>query len=176
MINLITKKINNNFYFFNGLNELLNIEKFKDENTIKKEINIFFNIIKNKYDFIIIELSNNNLNIINKEFLYKCNLNFIISESNILALNELNNLLDIYFNKWKIKINNSQIIFNKYNIISINKNLISNFLKFKNKIHNIRENKFYSILINKKFKINILLKNKNIKKDIKKLIYEIKKL
>ena len=175
IINLYTKKIDNNFYFFNGLNILLNNKIIKDRKLIIKEINIFLSYIKNKYDFIIIELSKNNLNIINKEFLNKSNLNFIISEANILGINETNNLLNFYFNKLEIKNNNLQIILNKYNFISINKKLISNFLNFKNKIHKIRENKFYSILLNNYFKIKILLKNKYIKKDINKIIYEIEK-
>ena len=178
IINLYTKKINNNLYFFYGLNYLLNNKKNKsnqNNNILKKQINIFFNIIKNKYDFIIIELSKNNPDIINKELLNISNLNFVIAESNILSLNEINNLLNIYFYKWKIKKNNLQIILNKFNINSINEKLISNFFNFKNKIHKIKENKLYFIFLNNFNKINILLKNKNIKKYMKNIIYEIKK-
>ena len=178
IINLYTKKINNNLYFFYVLNYLLNNKKNKsnqNNNILKKQINIFFNIIKNKYDFIIIELSKNNPDILNKELLNISNLNFVIAESNILSLNEINNLLNIYFYKWKIKKNNLQIILNKFNINSINEKLISNFFNFKNKIHKIKENKFYFIFLNNFNKINILLKNKNIKKYMKNIIYEIKK-
>ena len=178
IINLYTKKINNNLYFFYGLNYLLNNKKNKsnqNNNILKKQINNFFNIIKNKYDFIIIELSKNNPDILNKELLNISNLNFVIAESNILSLNEINNLLNIYFYKWKIKKNNLQIILNKFNINSINEKLISNFFNFKNKIHKIKENKFYFIFLNNFNKINILLKNKNIKKYMKNIIYEIKK-
>ncbi len=176
ILKIFTKKINDNFYFFNGLNILLNNKKYKDEKIIKKEINIFFEIIKNKYNYIIIDLSKNNFNNINKEILEKSNLNFLISEANILAINEINNLLNFYLNKLEIRKDNLQIILNKNNIISINKNLVSNFLKFKNKIHIIKENKFFSILINDYYKINILLKNKNVKKDMYKIIKEIEKL
>ena len=178
IINLYTKKINNNLYFFYGLNYLLNNKKNKsnqNNNILKKQINNFFNIIKNKYDFIIIELSKNNPDILNKELLNISNLNFVIAESNILSLNEINNLLNIYFYKWKIKKNNLQIILNKFNINSINEKLISNFFNFKNKIHKIKENKLYFIFLNNFNKINILLKNKNIKKYMKNIIYEIKK-
>ena len=176
ILKIFTKKINDNFYFFNGLNILLNNKKYKDEKIIKKEINIFFEIIKNKYNYIIIDLSKNNFNNINKEILEKSNLNFLISEANVLAINEINNLLNFYLNKLEIRKDNLQIILNKNNIISINKNLVSNFLNFKNKIHIIKENKFFSILINDYYKINILLKNKNVKKDMYKIIKEIEKL
>ena len=100
----------------------------------------------------------------------------MISEANVLAINEINNLLNFYLNKLEIRKDNLQIILNKNNIISINKNLVSNFLNFKNKIHIIKENKFFSILINDYYKINILLKNKNVKKDMYKIIKEIEKL
>ena len=176
ILKIFTKKINDNFYFYNGLNILLNNKKYKDEKIIKKEINIFFEIIKNKYNYIIIDLSKNNFNNINKEILEKSNLNFLISEANVLAINEINNLLNFYLNKLEIRKDNLQIILNKNNIISINKNLVSNFLNFKNKIHIIKENKFFSILINDYYKINILLKNKNVKKDMYKIIKEIERI
>ena len=141
ILKIFTKKINDNFYFFNGLNILLNNKKYKDEKIIKKEINIFFEIIKNKYNYIIIDLSKNNFNNINKEILEKSNLNFLISEANILAINEINNLLNFYLNKLEIRKDNLQIILNKNNIISINKNLVSNFLKFKNFLNKISNTK-----------------------------------
>ena len=110
-----------------------------------------------------------------KEILNNSDLNFVITNSDIFGIRETNNLLNIFFNKWKFKINNFQIILNKNNFFSINKELISNFLKFKTKFYIIRENKFYSVLINNKFKINFLLKNKKIKKDFKKIVDEITK-
>ena len=164
-INLYIEKINDNFYFFNKLNNKI----------IKNDLNNFFNSIKKQYNFIIIDLARNNSDILNKEILNNSDLNFVITNSDIFGISETNNLLNIFFNKWKFKINNFQIILNKNNFFSINKDLISNFLKFKTKFYIIRENKFYSVLINNNFKRNFLLKNKKIEKDLKKIADEITK-
>ena len=164
-INLYIEKINDNFYFFNKLNNKI----------IKNDLNNFFNSIKKQYNFIIIDLARNNSDILNKEILNNSDLNFVITNSDIFGIRETNNLLNIFFNKWKFKINNFQIILNKNNFFSINKDLISNFLKFKTKFYIIRENKFYSVLINNNFKRNFLLKNKKIEKDLKKIADEITK-
>ena len=99
-------------------------------------------------------------------------LNFIVSEANILSINEVKNLLNIYYNKWKLDKKKIRIILNKINIFSINKNIIYKLLKFKNKIYRIKENKFFLIFLNNYYKINMLLKNKKIIKDIKNIIYE----
>ena len=164
-LNLYIEKINDNFYFFNKLNNKI----------IKNDLNNFFNSIKKQYNFIIIDLARNNSDILNKEILNNSDLNFVITNSDIFGIRETNNLLNIFFNKWKFKINNFQIILNKNNFFSINKDLISNFLKFKTKFYIIRENKFYSVLINNNFKRNFLLKNKKIEKDLKKIADEITK-
>ena len=52
-----TKRINKNLYFFNGLKYLIKNKK------TKKVVSKFFEIIKFNYNFIILDLSKNNLNI-----------------------------------------------------------------------------------------------------------------
>ena len=54
-----------------------------------------------------------------KEILNKSDDIFFLVEPNIIELKKSRNLLDIYINKWKIKKEKINIIFNKININSI---------------------------------------------------------
>lgn len=158
-----TNKINKNLYFFYGLNNLLKN---------KKMISKFFKIIKVNYNFIILDLSKNKLNILNQEILKNSHYNFLVMEPNILGINEIKKLLSIYLKEWKILKNKICIIINKKNIISINKKIIIQNIKIKNNIE-IKENKFYVFFINNYFKRKVLLKNKNVKKELNKIVNEI---
>lgn len=170
-INLSKIKIDNNLYFFNKLNNLLNhkiiLRKYLKNNFLK--------LVNKDYNFIIIDLSKNNSNRINKKIIENSDINFVILEPNLLGIKECKKMLKKYLIKWKIKSKNLYIILNKKNINSINKNLISKSLFLKNKIYEINENKNYQYLINNYFKIKILLKNRKIKKEIKKIICIINK-
>jgi hypothetical protein len=96
-------------------------------------------------------------------------------EANLLGIREVEGMLEIYLKEWNIRKNSLHIITNKKNFSSINRNLISNYLNIKNKIIEIKENKIYHIFISKYFKRKILIKNKITKKEINKIIKEIKK-
>lgn len=173
-INLFTIKINKNLYFFYGLNYLLKNKINKKEKYIKKVIIVFLKLIEQNYDFVIIDISKNNLDIINKEILKNSNMNFILMEPNLLGVKEIQQLLKIYLNDWKILQKGLHIVVNKKNINSMNKNLISKCLPPKIKICEIKENKIYYILLNNYFRKNYLLKNKHIKKETDKIIKKIK--
>lgn len=164
-LNFFTEKINNNLFFFKPINNILKYNK--------KIINIFFEIINQKYNFIIIDLSKENLENTNKIFLEKSSINFILLESNLLNIKEIKELIKKYIEEWNININNIKIILNKKNILSMNKNLIKKNLPIKNKILEIKENKLYSILMNQLFKNNKLLEDKKIKENINIIIKEI---
>ena len=85
-------------------------------------------------------------------------------EPKIPEISELKKILKIYLKKWKIKKNKIMIIMNKKNIYSVDKKLILNFIPQEYKIFEIKENKiFYNFF-----------KNKLIKKEINKIILEIK--
>lgn len=168
-INLFKIKINKNLYFFNYLNDLL--KNKKEDN--KKIIFILLKIVKENYNFIIIDLSKNNLKMINKNILEKSDINFLIMEPNLLGIKEIKNLIKIYLDKWKIEVKKIYIIANKKNNNSINKNLISKTIVIKNEICEIKENKYYYILTNNFLKKIFLLKNKNIKKEINNIINKI---
>ncbi len=172
IFNLSTDKLNKNLYFFNGLNYLLKNKKINNKKILKKIIFNFFNIITQNYDFIIIDLSKNNLDIINKEILKNSHINFVIMEPNLLGIKEIQKLLRSYLEEWNIRKEGLHIIANKKNFSSMNKSLISNCIPFKNKIFEVKENKFYHIFSNQYFKRKFLLKNKKIKKEINKISSE----
>ena len=161
IINLFTTKINKNLYFFKGLNYFIKNQKL---------INDFFEQLKQKYNFIIIDLSKNNVDFINQEILKRSYQNFIIMEANLFGLKEIKNLLEKYIKKWKVQEDKIHIIINKKNFNSMNKKLISNCIPIKNKILEIKENK---ILFNLSYQYpakNYLLNNKKIKNQINKII------
>lgn len=165
-----TTLINNNLYFFSGLKELL---KNRKEKKIKNIINKFFKLLKQKYDFILIDLNKTNKKEISKELLEKSNTNFIVLEPNLLGIKEIEQLLNLYILEWKINKNSLHIIKNKKSFISVNRKLISKYLSFKNKIFEIGENNFFYFLTNHYFRKKIFLKNKIIKKEIDKIINKI---
>lgn len=167
IIKMNTKKINKNLYLFYGLTKIL---KNKKE---EKIILDFFQIEKTNYDFILVDLSKNNYDKNNKEILKKSDINFVLLEANLLGIKELQRLLDQYIIQWKIYINSLHIIKNKKNFLSINKKIISKYLSFKNKVFEIKENKFYYLLTNHYLKRKILLKNKIVKRDINKIVNKI---
>ncbi len=164
------KKINKNFYFFYDEENLLKKELIEKR---KKLITFIFEITKEKYDFIIIDLSSNNLNIFNEKILKNSYINFVIMEANFFGIKEIKKTLNIYLNEWKIFKNKINVIINKKNIISIHKKLISENISFTNKIFEIRENKFYSLFINHYFKRKLLLKSRLIKKELDRIIRKI---
>ena len=173
IINLFTTKINRNLYFFNGLNFLLKNKIVKKENILQKMIFSFFQIIKQNYDFIIIDLSKSNFPICNKVIFKDSYTNFVLMEPNLLGIKEVISLLDLYLNKWKLPKYSLHIVSNRKNVVSVNRRLISKSIPLKNKIFEIKENKFYYIFTNHYFNRKLLLKNKTIKYELNKIINKI---
>ena len=173
IMDLFTKKINKNFYFFNGLDHLFKNKKRQKEKIIKNIIFIYLKRIKNNYNFIIIDLSKSNFGIINETILKNSNINFILMEASVLGINEIKKTLDTYLKDWKVNENSLHIVSNKKKFNSINKSLIYHSIFPKNKIYEMKENKIYYSIINNYFRKRFLLKNKNIRKEINKIIYNI---
>lgn len=167
------KKINYNLYFFNQFNYILNNKILKKEKLVKEIINLIFKNLRQSYDYIIIDLAKDNEEIFNKEILKKSYTNFVLLEPNLLGVKESKKLLVQYIYEWKIFRNSLYLVENKKNFISINKNLISKILPIKNKIFEIKENKFYCILLNRYFKRKILIKNKTVRNDLNKILNKI---
>ena len=174
IIKLFTIKINKNFYFFAGINFLLKNKKYKKEKHTRIFISNFLKILNQKnYDFIIIDLAKSNPEIINKEILKNSDIKFVLFEPNLLGIKELQKLLNTYKKVWKTPCKSLHIIANRKRFNSIDKNLISNLITKSNKIFEIKENKIYNILINSYFRNYYLLNNKNIKKEIYKIIKKL---
>ena len=167
-LRLFLFKINKNLYFFNGLYYLL-----KNKKNTKKIINIFLKKVIINFDFILIDLSKNNPDIMNKTFLQKSDINLLLMEANLLGVKEMKVLNKKYIDKWKILKNTFHIIINKQQILSMDRYLISKIFLSKNKIYTIKESKFYSIFLNQFFKKKKLLRNKRIKKELSKIINNI---
>lgn len=170
---LFTTKINKNFYFFNGFHKLFKNRKIKKRTIIKKIIFIYLKSIKYNYNFIIVDLSKSNFDTINKIILKNSDINFLLMEPNILGINEIQKTLNLLLQEWKINKNSLHIISNKRKFYSVNKNLIYHSLFPQNKIYEVKENKIFNWIINNYFRKKFLLKNKKIKKEINKIIYNI---
>ena len=130
----------------------------------KTKINIFFQFLKQKNDIIIFDLSKYNFGLINKEILKKGNKNFILTDSNLLGVKEIERLINFYIKKWKIDKVSLHIIKNKHSSININEDLESKILQIKNEIFVVKEDKKYIFLLDSFLKRDMLLKDKKIKK------------
>ena len=137
-------KLNNYIYFLN-YNYLIN-NKINIFNYIKK--------IKNKFNIILIDNKNNKFN--NYDTIATKNLYLL--EANMFELEKA---------KKQIKYNNIELIINKYNINSIDKNIIEKILN-KKILLNINYNKNINLFINKNLNLNYI--NKKIILKIIKII------
>lgn len=170
---------NNNIKFNNDIKKLIvkvdkNIEmlcatkilvdeKYK---RIKEEFSNVLLELRSKYDLIIIDNSSECFFEYTKEILNKSDDIFFLVEPNIIELKKSRNLLDIYINKWKIKKEKINIIFNKININSIDDKILKMIFSDFKVLGKIKININYNLIINKNFKFI----NKKIKKDYLKII------
>ena len=134
-------KIKNNLY-------LLNIKSYCN-NYKKNKLKIIneINKIKNKYDYIFIDMQNIMLYEIYKEIIEK---NILILNSNILEIEKIKK----FINKKDIDL---KIILNNYNQNSISKNILEKI--FNNKIRIIGEienNKNFNLIINNNLNLDFL--------------------
>ena len=138
-------------------------EKYKK---IKEEFSNILLELKNKYDLIIIDNSSECFLEYTKEILNKSDTIFFLVEPNVIELKKSRNLLDIYINKWKIKKEKINIIFNKININSIDNKILKTIFSDFKILGKIKININYNLIINRNFKFI----NKKIKKDYLKII------
>ena len=164
------QRVNNNIYFLSEEKTWLEKNEEKNNQILEKKIQKTVNINKQKYDFIIFDLAKENLDIINRQIIKNSDKNIVLMEANILGIKEIKQILNLYVEEWKISKNSLHIVSNKNNITSINVRLISKILSVKNSIIKIQENKKFLFCMNSYSKINKLLKNKNIKKEINKIV------
>lgn len=182
--------------FNNNINSIFGIKKQKKENKdkinkVNKNIDIlccnkeflednykklnqkFWNLLKKieiKYDLIIIDNSSQNIFEYNKEILKKSEIIIFLLEPNIIELNKSRNLLNLYINKWKIKNEKINIVFNKVNINSIENKILNNLFSDFNILGKIKTNNKCNLIINK----NIKIIDKKIKKDYFNILNKVK--
>ena len=142
----------------------------KEYKKIKEEFFIELNKLKNKYDLIIIDNSSECFFEYTKQILNKSDLILFMLEPNLIDLKKSKNLLNIYINKWKIKKEKINIIFNKTNKNSITEEVLKTLFSDFNILGKIKINNNYNLIINR----NIKLINKKIKKDYLKIIEKLK--
>ena len=138
----------------------------EDYKKIKEEFSSTLNNLKDKYDLIIIDNSSECFFEYTKEILKKSDLILFLVEPNITELKKSRNLLDIYINKWKIKKEKINIIFNKTNINSIDDKILKTLFSDFKILGKIKININHNLIINK----NIKIINKKIKNDYLKII------
>lgn len=121
------------------------------------------------YKFILIEISENNKNKINKKILKIAKNNIIILEPNILELYNFNIILNKYLNVFKIENKKIKIIINKINSESLDLEIINKLNKQIKIIYKIKYNKIYNKII-----FNFLKSNEKISKKYKEIVKILK--
>lgn len=152
-------KINKKIDLINGKDVLLNCSNKININKI--------NHLKNKYDLIIIDLYSNISSELLENVVNLSNINLFISDTNLLEISKSIKLLDIYINKYKINKNKFNILFNKYNLESIDIKLLNKIFGEFNVIGYLKYNKKYNDLINKNSKN--FINNKRIRNEYLKI-------
>lgn len=104
-------KINSKIDLISGINLLFD-SKYKISS---KKIKNILKILELKYDVIIIDTSSECFFDYTKEIMKNSNINIFLLENNFIEIQKAKKLLNIYINNWKIKKENINIIFNKYN-------------------------------------------------------------
>ncbi len=158
------------------INLISNINVIFNENVNEKfEILKVIKDLKIKYDFIIIDINNNEqiLNLIKEEM----NKIIFITEPNILQIKKSKNILNKYINELYIEKEKLYLLFNKVKNDSISFNILKSVFKNYNTIGKINFINNYNTLINQNMK-NIFFEDKikNQYKNIAKRISQNNKI
>ena len=146
-------------------------ELIENELIDKNNIKDFFNKLQLKYDYIIIDTSLECFWKENKKIMENSFVNIFLAEANLIEIKKAKRILEIYDKEWKIKKDKIKIVFNKYNINSINKKILKKLFSEYKVIGKINFNLYYNLLINKNYKCKSEL-NK-IKNEYKNIIEKI---
>lgn len=162
-----------------------NISVLTGENIIKKykkNINYIvklLEILKEKYDYIIIDTSAEcffdiNKTIINKTIINKSDINIFLLEANLLEITKATKLLEIYNKNWNIDERKIKIVINKYNKNAISMNIIKKLFSDYEIIGKLEMSNIYNNIINKNNKI--IFKNYKNNNEYKKINEKIIKV
>ena len=136
-----------------------NISVLTGENIIKKykkNINYIvklLEILKEKYDYIIIDTSAECFFDINKTIINKSDINIFLLEANLLEITKATKLLEIYNKNWNIDERKIKIVINKYNKNAISMNIIKKLFSDYEIIGKLEMSNIYTNIINKNNKI-----------------------
>jgi len=157
-INNLIIKINKNLNLICALDLLIN----KNNNSIKNIINELYC----SYDLIIIDTCSDEAFEYTEEIIKNSDQSIFLLEPNLLEIKKTKKLLEKYINKWGIKNEKINILFNKCNIYSINDLILKKLFSDFNILGKIKVNKKYNLIINKGLKKI----NRKIKKEYLKII------
>ena len=136
-----------------------NISVLTGENIIKKykkNINYIvklLEILKEKYDYIIIDTSAECFFDINKTIINKSDINIFLLEANLLEITKATKLLEIYNKNWNIDERKIKIVINKYNKNAISMSIIKKLFSDYEIIGKLEMSNIYNNIINKNNKI-----------------------
>ncbi len=151
-------KINSKIDLISGVNLLVD-SNYKINNLKLKNI---LDTLAQNYNVIIIDTSSECFLDFTKEIMKLSNLNIFISETNLLQIKKAKNLLNIYINKWKIPAKNFNIVFNKYDLNSIDFSILKNIFSDFNILGKLNTDINYNLIINKNALGNL---NKKLQKE-----------
>ena len=157
-----------------------NISDLTGENIIKKykkNINYIvklLEILKEKYDYIIIDTSAECFFDINKTIINKSDINIFLLEANLLEITKATKLLEIYNKNWNIDERKIKIVINKYNKNAISMNIIKKLFSDYEIIGKLEMSNIYNNIINKNNKI--IFKNYKNNNEYKKINEKIIKV
>ena len=118
------------------------------------KIEKIINKLKQKYNTIIVDTSSECFFDLTKEIINNSNKNIFVAETNLLEIKKAKQLLNIYINKWKIKKEKINILFNKYDKECVNTKLLKFIFNEFNILGVLKYNSKYNKLINKNNKFN----------------------
>ena len=118
------------------------------------KIEKIINKLKQKYNTIIVDTSSECFFDLTKEIINNSNKNIFVTETNLLEIKKAKQLLNIYINKWKIKKEKINILFNKYDKECVNTELLKFIFNEFNILGVLKYNSKYNKLINKNNKFN----------------------
>ena len=127
------------------INEVIDAEGNIDLIKIKN----ILNILKNEYDFIIIDTSSRIEFKYVKLVLSTVDKIIFLIEPNILEIQKSKNLLDVFIREWEIDVDKIKIVFNKTNKYEIAKSILEEIFSEIEIIGNIEYEEKYSLFINK---------------------------
>ena len=160
-------KINSKIDLISGVNLLFD-SNYKISNIKIKNI---LDTFSQNYNLIIIDTSSEIFLDFNKEIMKLSNLIIFISEANLLQIKKSKKLLNIYINNWKIPIKSFNIVFNKYDLNSIDFSTLKNIFSDFNILGKLNIDKSYNLIINKNALGDI---NKKIKKEYVQIYENLK--